>query len=118
MLIRAATSTLLVVDIQERLGPGSRSPGFLAQPAIHLDRKLAERRIFPGVDIDRSGTRREELLLSESTLKQVWLLRRMVGMLTSTSGSMNSNEATEKVLERLRRTKNNKEFLETLGKDT
>ena len=83
---------------------------------VHLDRKLAERRIFPGVDIDRSGTRREELLLSEATLKQVWLLRRMVGMLTS--GSMNSTEATEKVLERLRKTKDNKEFLETLGKET
>ena len=50
---------------------------------VHLDRKLAERRIFPAIDIDRSGTRREELLLDEATLKQVWLLRRMVGMIAS-----------------------------------
>ena len=48
---------------------------------LHLDRRLAERRIFPAMDIQRSGTRREELLLDEETLKQVWLLRRMVGMI-------------------------------------
>ncbi|MDP2728251.1 MAG: transcription termination factor Rho, partial [Dehalococcoidia bacterium] len=45
---------------------------------LHLDRKLAERRVFPAMDIQRSGTRREELLLDETTLRQVWLLRRMV----------------------------------------
>jgi len=44
---------------------------------LHLDRRLSERRIFPAIDIQRSGTRREELLLSENALKQVWLLRRM-----------------------------------------
>jgi len=80
---------------------------------VHLDRKLAERRFFPAIDIDRSGTRREELLLDEATLKQVWLLRRMVGMIT-TSG-MDHLEATEKVLERMGKTKNNQEFLATLG---
>ena len=83
---------------------------------IHLDRKLAEKRVFPAIDIQRSGTRREELLLSEETLKQVWLLRRMVSMITS--GSMESSEATEKVMERLKRTATNKEFLATLTKDT
>ena len=82
---------------------------------IHLDRKLADRRIFPAIDIQRSGTRREELLLDAETLRQVWLLRRMVSMITS--GSMESTEATEKVVERLARTKNNKEFLATLTKD-
>ena len=82
---------------------------------IHLDRKLAERRVFPAIDIQRSGTRREELLLDESTLKQVWLLRRMVSM--STSGSMESNEVTEKVMERMKNTPSNKEFLSNLSKN-
>jgi transcription termination factor Rho len=85
---------------------------------VHLDRKLSERRIFPSVDITRSGTRREELLLDEETLRQVWLLRRMVSMISSDSNSMHSAEASEKVLERLRKTKNNKEFLASLGKET
>ena len=83
---------------------------------VHLDRKLSEKRIFPAMDIPRSGTRHEELLLDEETLKQVWLLRRMVGMITS-NGGMDSAEATEKVLERLRRTADNKEFLANLSKD-
>jgi len=83
---------------------------------VHLDRKLAERRIFPAVDIGRSGTRRDELLLDETTLKQVWLLRRMVTMITS--DGMNSTDATEKVLERLRKSADNKEFLANLSKDT
>jgi transcription termination factor Rho len=83
---------------------------------IHLDRKLADRRTFPAIDITRSGTRREELLLDEETLRQVWLLRRMVSMIT-TDSSMQSSEATEKVLERMRRAKNNQEFLDNLGKD-
>ena len=82
---------------------------------IHLERKLAERRVFPAIDIQRSGTRREELLLGDDTLKQVWLLRRMVAM--ATSGSMESTDATEKVMERLKKTTTNKEFLTTLTRD-
>jgi transcription termination factor Rho len=82
---------------------------------IHLDRKLAERRVFPAIDIQRSGTRREELLLDEGTLKQIWLLRRMVSMITS--GSMDSSEATEKVMERLKKTATNKEFLNSLTQE-
>jgi len=82
---------------------------------IHLDRKLAERRVFPAIDIQRSGTRREELLLDEDTLKKVWLLRRMVSMITS--GSMESSEATEKVMGRMKNTATNKEFLSTLTQD-
>ena len=81
---------------------------------IHLDRKLADRRVFPAVDIQRSGTRREELLLAPETLKQVLLLRRMVGL--ATSGSMDSTDATEKVMERLAKTETNKEFLANLSK--
>ena len=80
---------------------------------LHLDRRLAERRYFPAVDIIRSGTRREELLFSEETLKQVWLLRRMVGLL-SNEGSTN---ATERVLERLAKTSSNEEFLANLTKE-
>jgi transcription termination factor Rho len=84
---------------------------------IHLDRKLAERRIFPAMDIQRSGTRREELLLDEATLQKVWLLRRMVTMVSSSSSSANPTEATERVIERLAKTRNNAEFLATLTKD-
>ncbi len=82
---------------------------------LHLDRKLADRRVFPAIDIQRSGTRREEKLLDETTLKQVWLLRRMVSMVTS--DSLHSSEATERVLEKLAKTANNAEFLATLTKD-
>ncbi len=83
---------------------------------VHLDRRLAERRIFPAIDIQRSGTRREELLMSEETLKQVWLLRRMVSMISSDSPSY--AEATERVLERLKKAKTNKEFLASLNRET
>ncbi len=82
---------------------------------LHLDRRLSERRIFPAMDIQRSGTRREELLLNEETLKQVWLLRRMVAMIASDSN--NFVEATEKIMERLRKTKNNADFLANLNKE-
>ena len=80
---------------------------------LHLDRRLAERRYFPAVDIIRSGTRREELLYSEETLKPIWLLRRMVGLI-SNEGSTN---ATERVLERLAKTNSNEEFLANLNKE-
>ena len=83
---------------------------------VHLDRKLAERRIFPAIDIDRSGTRREELLLDEATLKQVWLLRRMVGMIAY--DAVKASEATEKVLEQMSKSKNNVEFLAALGRQS
>ena len=83
---------------------------------LHLDRRLAERRIYPAMDIERSGTRREELLLGEDTIKQVWLLRRMVSMIAS--DSVNFTETTERVLERLRKTKTNAEFLATLTRET
>ncbi len=82
---------------------------------LHLDRKLAERRIFPAIDIMPSSTRREELLLDENTLKQVWLLRRVISMISS--DSPNHGEATQRILERLAKTKNNTEFLATLSKD-
>ena len=82
---------------------------------LHLDRKLAERRSFPAINIMPSSTRREELLLDENTLKQVWLLRRIVNMIDS--DSPNHGEATQRILERLAKTKDNAEFLATLSKD-
>jgi len=83
---------------------------------LHLDRRLAERRFFPAIDIQRSGTRREELLLDENTVKQVRLLRRMMAMVSA--DSVNSVETTERILERLRKTKTNAEFLAGLSKET
>jgi len=83
---------------------------------LHLDRRLAERRIFPAIDIQRSGTRREELLLNEKDVKQIWLLRRMMSMVASDSAT--SAETTERVLDRLRKTKTNAEFLANLNKET
>ncbi|MFP3897881.1 MAG: transcription termination factor Rho [Dehalococcoidia bacterium] len=82
---------------------------------LHLGRKLSERRIFPAIDIMPSGTRREELLLDENTIKQVWLLRRVANMIDSDSS--NHGEATQRVLERLAKTKTNAEFLATLSKE-
>lgn len=79
---------------------------------LHLDRRLAERRIFPALDIVRSGTRREELMLAPDTLNRVWTLRRMIDMLRQTG-----EDPLEPVLERLRRTRNNKVFLETLSQN-
>jgi transcription termination factor Rho len=81
-----------------------------------LDRRLAERRIYPSIDIGRSSTRREELLLDDSALKQVWLVRRMVQALASNSPS-GSSEATERLLDRMARTENNDEFLMTLKQE-
>ncbi len=83
---------------------------------LHLERKLADRRIFPAIDIARSGTRREELILDETTLRQVWVLRRMVSMISSDS-PMNATDATERVLERLAKTASNAEFLATLARE-
>jgi transcription termination factor Rho len=77
---------------------------------LHLDRKLAERRIFPAIDVQKSGTRREELLLDEQTLKQVWTMRRMLSVLGGTEG-------LELMLGRLAKTRDNNEFLATLTKD-
>jgi transcription termination factor Rho len=82
---------------------------------LHLDRRLAEKRIFPAMDIMHSGTRREELLLDETTLKQVWLLRRIVNMLAE--DSPNNTEGTERLLDRMSKTQTNAEFLATLSKD-
>ncbi len=82
---------------------------------LHLDRRLSERRVFPAMDIPRSGTRREEILLGDEMIKQVWLLRRMVGIIAS--NPENYVDATERVLDRMRKTKTNAEFLSGLNKE-
>jgi transcription termination factor Rho len=79
---------------------------------LWLERRLAEKRVFPAIDIARSGTRRDDLLLSEDVYQRVVLLRRMTALVGS--NSQNPTEATELILERLSRTKNNAEFLQTL----
>jgi len=76
---------------------------------LHLDRRLADRRIFPSINIERSGTRQEELLLSEKDLKKVVTMRRMIDMLSP-------DERTSILIERLSKTSTNEEFLESLGK--
>jgi transcription termination factor Rho len=78
---------------------------------LHLSRRLQERRVFPAIDIERSSTRREELLLDEETLARVWTLRRMIDMLGG------GEDALQAVIARLLKTKTNKEFLTTLNKD-
>ena len=76
---------------------------------LHLDRRLAERRVFPAFDIQRSGTRQEELLFDKKTFEKIVTMRRMIDIL-------NPDERTEVIVDRLRKTKSNKEFLESLTK--
>ncbi len=83
---------------------------------LHLDRRLADQRYFPAIDVVRSGTRREELLYDAETVPQIWLLRRMV-TLASGGDQANMGDATKRVLERLARTRTNAEFLTNLTKD-
>ncbi|MDO8658865.1 MAG: transcription termination factor Rho [Candidatus Levybacteria bacterium] len=76
---------------------------------LHLDRKLADRRIFPAINVERSGTRQEELILSEKEYKRVVTMRRMIDMLSP-------EERTSILVEKLSKTQTNEEFLESLGK--
>lgn len=79
---------------------------------LFLDRRLAEKRTFPAIDIQRSSTRRDDLLLDDETYQRVLLLRRMTALVSQKSS--NSLEATELILERLQRTRSNEEFLATI----
>lgn len=74
---------------------------------VHLARKLAEQRIFPAIDITRSGTRREELLLGEDELQRVWILRRRVG-------SVDEAEALGLIIDKIKQTSTNRDFLNTI----
>lgn len=86
---------------------------------LHLSRKLQERRVFPAFDIDRSSTRREELLLGPDLTRRVWLMRRMFAqMIEPPAGpGMDITTATEALLHRIAQTENNIEFLESLSED-
>ncbi len=75
---------------------------------LHLDRRMVEKRIWPAIDVNRSGTRREELLMTEEELRRVWILRRVLH-------DMNPVEAMELITNRLRRTKTNDEFLNSMN---
>ncbi len=76
---------------------------------VHLDRGMSEKRIFPAIDINKSGTRREELLLSSKELDTVFALRKAM------SSSMSISDITEKLIEQMLQTKNNEEFLERMS---
>jgi transcription termination factor Rho len=75
---------------------------------IHLDRKLTDRRVFPSMDINRSGTRKEELLVPEGVLNRIWILRKLLAPLTPV-------DSMEFLLDKIKGTKNNKAFLESMS---
>jgi len=75
---------------------------------IHLDRKLTDRRVFPSVDINRSGTRKEELLVDEADLHRIWILRKLLAPLTPV-------DSMEFLLDKIKGTKDNKEFLASMS---
>ena len=75
---------------------------------IHLDRRLMDKRVFPAIDINKSGTRKEELLVSREDLNRIWILRKVLSQLSAV-------EAMEFLLDKISGTKNNKEFLESMN---
>jgi len=75
---------------------------------IQLDRKLADKRVFPAIEIKRSGKRKEELLLEEEILNRVWILRKLLS-------SLNTIDSMEFLLDKMSGTKNNKEFLNSMN---
>jgi transcription termination factor Rho len=77
---------------------------------LNLTRKLAESRVFPAVDIKRSGTRHEELLLSPDEMRKIWMLRRV-------SAALNTGDITEMILGKMAQTRTNEEFLQSVSKD-
>ena len=74
---------------------------------IHLDRRMAEKRIYPAINVNRSGTRREELLLKADILQKIWVLRKLLF-------PMDELEATEFLLDKVRATKTNAEFFDSM----
>ena len=76
---------------------------------IHLDRKLSEKRIFPAIDINRSGTRREELLLNPKELESIWAIRKAMS-------NLGPADVTEMILNRMMQTKTNEEFVNSINK--
>jgi len=75
---------------------------------LRLDRKLADKRVYPAIDIEASGTRKEELLLTKAELSRVWILRKLLNEMTPV-------EAMEFLLERMQRSSTNKEFIQSMN---
>jgi len=75
---------------------------------VNLDRRLMDKRVFPAIDINKSGTRKEELLIAREDLNRIWILRKVLSQLSVV-------EAMEFLLDKMRGTKNNKEFLESMS---
>jgi transcription termination factor Rho len=75
---------------------------------INLDRRLSDRRLFPAINIKRSGTRREELLLTEEELQKMWVLRKVIN-------PMDDVEIIELLIDRMKKTKNNEAFLRSMN---
>ena len=86
----------------------SRSSKGTGNLELHLDRKLADRRVFPAIDIQKSGTRKEELLLPKDDLSRVWVLRKVLNPLSPI-------EAMELLLSKMGKTKSNAEFLAAMS---
>ena len=82
---------------------------------VHLDRKLAERRIYPAIDVLKSGTRRDERLYDAQTYRGIVTLRRMMAMLSNSN--LDASDATERILDRIAKTKTNADFIATLSRE-
>jgi transcription termination factor Rho len=76
---------------------------------VHLERRLAEKRIYPAINLNKSGTRREELLIKPELLQKIWVLRKFIH-------DMDDVEAMEFILDKIRATKNNAEFFDMMKK--
>jgi transcription termination factor Rho len=74
---------------------------------IHLDRRMAEKRIYPAINVNRSGTRKEELLIKQDLLQRIWVLRKLLY-------PMDELEAMEFLLDKVKATKNNAEFFDSM----
>ena len=75
---------------------------------MHLDRKLSDKRVFPAIDINKSGTRKEELLLERNELNRIWVLRKVFSPLSTV-------ESMELLVEKLEKTRTNSEFLNSMS---
>jgi transcription termination factor Rho len=74
---------------------------------VHMDRRMAEKRVYPALNVNRSGTRKEELLIKPEILQKVWVLRKLLY-------GMDELEATEFLVDKLRATKNNADFFDSM----
>ena len=76
---------------------------------LHLDRKLSEKRIFPALNLNKSGTRREDMLMNQDELEAIWLMRRAMG-------DLGPQEATERIIDELVHTRSNADFIQIFKK--